>query len=93
VARELTKLHEEHARGTLAELAARFADGARGEVTLVVEGAELAAEPAGEDALRERVREELAAGLSARDLAVKLARETGAPRRTLYTLALEESGR
>jgi 16S rRNA (cytidine1402-2'-O)-methyltransferase len=93
VARELTKLHEEFARGTLAELAARFADGARGEVTLVVEGAALAAEPAGEDALRERVREGLAAGLSARDLAAKLARETGAPRRTLYALALEESGR
>jgi 16S rRNA (cytidine1402-2'-O)-methyltransferase len=93
VARELTKLHEELARGTLAELAARFADGARGEVTLVVEGAALAAEPAGEDALRERVREGLAAGLSARDLAAKLARETGAPRRTLYALALEESGR
>ena len=93
VARELTKLHEELARGTLAELAARYADGARGEVTLVVEGAALAAEPAGEDALRERVREGLAAGLSARDLATKLARETGAPRRTLYALALEESGR
>ena len=93
VARELTKLHEEHVRGTLAELAARFADGARGEVTLVVEGAALGAEPVSEDGLRERVREALAAGLSARDLATKLARETGAPRRTLYALALEESGR
>jgi 16S rRNA (cytidine1402-2'-O)-methyltransferase len=93
VARELTKLHEELARGTLAELAARFAAGARGEVTVVVEGAALAAEPVGEDALRERVRKGLAAGLSARDLATKLARETGAPRRALYALALEESGR
>jgi 16S rRNA (cytidine1402-2'-O)-methyltransferase len=93
VARELTKLHEELARGTLAELAVRFADGARGEVTLVVEGTPLAAEPAGADVLRERVREGLAAGLSARDLATKLARETGAKRRMLYALALEESGR
>ncbi|RIL00042.1 MAG: 16S rRNA (cytidine(1402)-2'-O)-methyltransferase, partial [Proteobacteria bacterium] len=32
VARELTKLHEEHVRGPLAELAERFAEGARGEV-------------------------------------------------------------
>jgi hypothetical protein len=39
------------------------------------------------------VRALLAAGLSARDLASQLARETGAARRTLYALALEESGR
>lgn len=39
VARELTKRHEEVVRGTLGELAARFAEGARGEVTIVVEGA------------------------------------------------------
>lgn len=93
LARELTKLHEEAARGTLGELAARFAEGARGEVTLVVEGASEAAEPATEDAVRERVRTLLAAGLSARDLASQLARETGAPRRALYAIALEESGR
>jgi 16S rRNA (cytidine1402-2'-O)-methyltransferase len=94
LARELTKLHEEAARGTLAELAAKYADGARGEVTLVVEGARSGAlEPATADALRERVRALLAAGLSARDLASQLARETGAPRRAVYTLALEESGR
>jgi hypothetical protein len=60
---------------------------------VVVEGASPAAAAAGEDALRERVRGALAAGLSARDLAAQLARETGAPRRTLYALALEESGR
>jgi 16S rRNA (cytidine1402-2'-O)-methyltransferase len=41
VAREMTKIHEELARGTLAELATRFGAGPlRGEVTLVVEGAE-----------------------------------------------------
>jgi len=91
VARELTKLHEELARGKLGELAERFAEGARGEVTLVVEGASAAPEPLGEEALRARVREALAAGLSARDLATQLARETGAPRRTLYALALAES--
>ncbi|MBW2396918.1 MAG: 16S rRNA (cytidine(1402)-2'-O)-methyltransferase, partial [Deltaproteobacteria bacterium] len=40
LARELTKIHEELARGSLAELATRFAEGTRGEVTLVVAGAE-----------------------------------------------------
>lgn len=36
VARELTKLHEDVQAGTLADLAARFADGARGELVVVV---------------------------------------------------------
>jgi 16S rRNA (cytidine1402-2'-O)-methyltransferase len=93
VARELTKLHEEIVRGPLAELAARFAAGARGEVTLVVEGATPAPPPQTGDALRTRVRERLAAGLSPRDAAAEVARETGAKRRDVYALALEESGR
>ena len=38
VARELTKVHEEIARGPLPELALRFAAGCRGEVTVVIEG-------------------------------------------------------
>jgi 16S rRNA (cytidine1402-2'-O)-methyltransferase len=37
VCRELTKLHEEVTRGSLAELAERFADGTRGEVALVLD--------------------------------------------------------
>ena len=39
VARELTKLHEEVARGTLAELAQRFSGEVLGEVVVVIEGA------------------------------------------------------
>ena len=39
VCRELTKTHEEVARGPLAELVAWAADGVRGEVTIVVAGA------------------------------------------------------
>jgi len=92
VARELTKLHEEAARGTLAELAARFAAGARGEITLVVEGASAAAAPLDESALRERVAALLAKGLSPRDVADVLRAETHAPRRELYALALELKG-
>ncbi|MEH0157875.1 16S rRNA (cytidine(1402)-2'-O)-methyltransferase [Limibacter armeniacum] len=39
VCRELTKLHEENARGTLSELAAYFKEkGVKGEIVLVVEG-------------------------------------------------------
>jgi 16S rRNA (cytidine1402-2'-O)-methyltransferase len=39
VCRELTKTHEEVVRGTMAELAAAFAAGALGEITIVVAGA------------------------------------------------------
>jgi len=82
VARELTKLHEEAARGTLHELAERFADGTRGEVTLVVEGAP-PAEPPGLEDLDADIRAGLAAGESARDLADRLS-VPGLSRRRVY---------
>lgn len=92
VARELTKIHEEYLRGTLAELAARFADEApRGEVTLVVEGA--AAEPEAELDLEAEVDARLAAGESAKEIAAALALKSGKPRRQIYQLALARSGR
>jgi 16S rRNA (cytidine1402-2'-O)-methyltransferase len=90
VARELTKLHEEVARGTLPELAARFGEGARGEVTIVVEGTRAAAKMPSAERLREMVRSLVADGASARDAAAQVASETGAPRRALYAMAVEE---
>jgi 16S rRNA (cytidine1402-2'-O)-methyltransferase len=92
LARELTKLHEEIVRGTLGELAARFADTApRGECTLVVAGAspeEAAARATAGLDLEARVRELLAQGLSPKDIAARLAVQTGKPKRQLYQLAL-----
>lgn len=96
VARELTKLHEELARGTLGELAERYREGARGEVTIVVAGATASATVEGVDQdapaqapvdLEARIAELAAAGHSTRDIATRLARETGLPRRHLYALA------
>ena len=88
LSRELTKVYEEHVRGTLAELAARYADTApRGECTLVVEGANAAdadEEIDVEAALRELLRE----GLGPKDAAARLVVTTGKPRRQLYQLAL-----
>ena len=86
LARELTKVHEEHVRASLAELAARYADAPpRGECTLVVEGC--AAAPPAVD-----VEAELAAlldgGLGPKDAAARLVVKTGLPRRRLYQLAL-----
>ena len=84
--RELTKLHEEHVRGTLDELAARYADApARGECTLVIAGGS-AAGPAID--IEAELSALLAAGLGPRDAAARLVVRTGKPRRVLYQLAL-----
>ncbi len=86
VARELTKLHEEVARGTLADLAARVGE-LRGEVVVVVEGAAPPA-PADDEVVRAALREELAAGASRRDAAAAVAGSLGVRRRRAYELAL-----
>ncbi len=84
VARELTKLHEEIALGTLSELAERFAGEVRGEVTLVVAGAGAPApEPARED-LDDELRRRLAAGDAPTDIARSVARARGLARREVY---------
>jgi 16S rRNA (cytidine1402-2'-O)-methyltransferase len=87
VARELTKLHEEVVRGSLPDLAKRFAAGARGEVTIVVGGAEASAapDPADVDAA---IRAGLAAGESARVIAARLAGTKGLARRAVYNRAI-----
>lgn len=87
VCRELTKLHEEVVRGSATELARRFAEGTRGEITVVVAAGEARApEPEAdpEAALAARIGELLAAGTSPRDAARTLARELGLPRREVY---------
>lgn len=87
VARELTKLHEEVVRGTLADAvawASRVAP--RGEHVLVIDGAPEAAD-ATDDEVLSAVREALARGLSARDAASEVARALGVPKRRAYSLA------
>jgi 16S rRNA (cytidine1402-2'-O)-methyltransferase len=89
VARELTKLHEELVRGSLSELARHFAEGARGEVTVVVGGAEEHdAQPVSDADLDGRIREALASGESSRDLSARIAAESGESRRRVYNRVL-----
>ncbi len=84
--RELTKLHEEHVRGPLGELAAKYADVApRGECTLVVEGGARVGPVVDIEA---ELKKLLAEGLGPRDAAARLVIVTGKPRRQLYQLAL-----
>ncbi len=85
VCRELTKTHEEVVRGPLADLVAWAADGVRGEVTLVVAGAEPVAAVAGDDdSLRAAVADLEAAGTSRKEAIVEVAKAAGLPKREVY---------
>jgi 16S rRNA (cytidine1402-2'-O)-methyltransferase len=84
VCRELTKLHEEVARGSAAELAERFADGARGEVVLVVGPAAESGLDLDVDAAREAVERLVEAGARRRAAASVVASLTGVSANTLY---------
>jgi 16S rRNA (cytidine1402-2'-O)-methyltransferase len=82
VCRELTKRFEEIARGTAAELAERFAEPPKGELTLVIgPGAEEAAD---EDAALAAVAELVEAGVPRRRAAEVVSRLSGVARNTLY---------
>ncbi len=85
VARELTKMHEEFARGLLSELVERFAEGARGECTLVVEGASKVAAVLSEHELDAAIRALMAEGRSSREISDQLAASSGLPKRQIYS--------
>ena len=87
VCRELTKTHEEVRRGPLAELVAWAAEGVRGEVTIVVAGAEPYAEVGSDPAsLLAAVAELEADGVPRKDAIVEVARRAGVPKREVYNL-------
>ena len=88
VARELTKLHEEVWRGTLAEAAARAAEGSpAGEHVVVVGGAP--PEPVTDEEVAAAVVEARAAGLTARDAAIEVAERLGVTRNRAYAATRE----
>jgi 16S rRNA (cytidine1402-2'-O)-methyltransferase len=88
VCRELTKRFEEVVRGPAGELAERFAEPPRGEITLVVGPGERAAPPPDRGSASEAVAALLAAG-TPRKLAVEVvAGLSGTPRNELYRASL-----
>lgn len=89
VCRELTKRFEEVARGPLEELATRFAEPARGEITLVLVSGDpkLPSRQGAEDASA-TVAELVEAGASRRTAVDVVARLTGVPRNELYRESL-----
>jgi 16S rRNA (cytidine1402-2'-O)-methyltransferase len=86
VARELTKLHEELARGLLSELERHFSGEVRGEVVIVVRGAP---EPAAEDpaTLESEIRARLERGERPKEIADALSATHS--KRDVYQLALK----
>jgi 16S rRNA (cytidine1402-2'-O)-methyltransferase len=97
VCRELTKLHEQVARGSLAELANRAGTDIpeRGEIVIVIAGG---ADPVGNGnddvearlaAARAHVDELVANGTARSEAARRVAVETGLPRRDLYAGAAD----
>jgi 16S rRNA (cytidine1402-2'-O)-methyltransferase len=90
--RELTKMHEEVRRGTLPELAQQAeADPPRGEIVVVIGGAEEkeAPEVTGEELAR-RARALMEAGMDRKEALGEVARAAGVPRRAVFDALVEE---
>ncbi len=90
--RELSKLHEQQALGTAAEVAAAIADPVRGEIAFVVEGAEADAAPAAatsETDLDAAIDALMGDGLTTSAIAKRLADAGHGERRHLYTRVSE----
>jgi 16S rRNA (cytidine1402-2'-O)-methyltransferase len=89
LARELTKLHEETWRGTLAEAIDRAQEfEPRGEYVVVVEGSPAPA-PAGDEELAAALTRLRGEGVTTRDAVAEVASTYGVPKRRVYGLATD----
>ncbi|MBM3810285.1 MAG: 16S rRNA (cytidine(1402)-2'-O)-methyltransferase [Acidimicrobiia bacterium] len=86
VARELTKLHEEFLRGTVAEVRAELADrpAVKGEITLLVGKNTKQSQSVAEADLAAELKQLLSQGLTRMEALKALARRHGLPKRELY---------
>jgi 16S rRNA (cytidine1402-2'-O)-methyltransferase len=88
VAREITKVHEEVLRGTVAEIA-EFVHAREilGEIVVVLEGAR-EVEVIDDELIRAALRDQIDAGASTRDAVASVAESLGVGRRGVYQMAL-----
>ena len=89
VCRELTKTYEEVRRGTLAEFRGWAEGEVRGELTVVVGGAQVSGDPEGALAA---VQAAVASGQRLSEAVAEVAAAHGVPRRQLYDAALKSRG-
>lgn len=91
VARELTKLHEEVVRGRVSEVIASLLDSEpRGELVVVIEGAEAVAPDL--DEMVEEARRLVADGMRKREAAAAVARRGGGSANEIYAALVEPEG-
>lgn len=91
VIREITKLHEECASGTLAELANRYADAPpKGEIVIVVAPPPKAAPATSADL--DTALDEALTRLSPSRAAAEVAERLGLPRKQVYARAMDKAG-
>jgi 16S rRNA (cytidine1402-2'-O)-methyltransferase len=89
LARELTKLHEQFWRGTLAEAVTYYQiHSPQGEFTLVLSGHDAVAPPLSESALLAELHQLIKQGVSRSQASRQLAQQTSLSRRQIYQLAL-----
>lgn len=99
IAREVTKLHEEFARGTLSELVAHFSKvEARGEMVLMISGHDADADGSSrvasvEQQLRERMVELEREGADQKAALKKAAKELGLKRDDAYRMMVNQKNR
>jgi 16S rRNA (cytidine1402-2'-O)-methyltransferase len=82
--RELTKTHEEVRRGALSELVEWAEPGLRGEVTIVVAGAERVPVAAAPEGLAAEVLARERAGIARKEAIAAVAQRAGVPKRVVY---------
>jgi 16S rRNA (cytidine1402-2'-O)-methyltransferase len=94
MARELTKIHEEFLRGTLAEIleTLQSRQSIQGEITLIVGGGDRRTQsPAHPESIREHLEEEMnRTGASRKEALREVARQRGISRRDAYRQLLGE---
>jgi 16S rRNA (cytidine1402-2'-O)-methyltransferase len=88
VGRELTKLHEEYFRGTLAAAALRFAENPKGEFVIVMGGVAAAANDVTDAEITAALQEAFAAGATPRGATDEVAGLLGVARNRVYRLAV-----
>ncbi len=92
VCRELTKLHEEVFRGTAGGAAERYAEGARGEIVLIVRGGTTEEQAPNLEEVTERARAYVASGEIPSRAAARAAKETGRKRSEVYDWLVNDPG-
>jgi 16S rRNA (cytidine1402-2'-O)-methyltransferase len=90
IGRELTKLHEEVWRGKASQAADHFEQGQiKGEITVVISGAEIDEAPWHETAVRSALIAEINRGFRRKDAVALVAQMSGWPKRKVYRLSLD----